>query len=402
MKHAFTGRWRVRLLVSAAAIACSAITLLTGAVPAGAAQQSRPQGKTVAVSYKTVPVSAFGTNKRAAAAVSALCAPGLNEYNRTQACWGVTITFTFLQNGSPVGTLVVGMVQYMPLNANGRTWTEHDTVVEAVPAGETAPVDVKLVASCGSPCHASAHLTGVIRVGLTGTVNYTDDIGTGRDHITNTHYVLDYDAPPFIPLTTVAWNSPIKYRCDNNLAGIAGPGCVFYEFTPTFIVSRAQYGAAAAFIQWAQQNMSAHWGLRGRGKPLTRLAGTAAASKNRAVICGRAWRPFGPWVADGGKVRVSDSCDEYPFAATNQSGGGSVPNGAACAQLEAVKTNDKGGTPAKIWTTVKPIGNPNHNAKCVRGHIPLTLNTAVGRDAYKAFIKAQRLLNNDPFWLAVL
>lgn len=391
----------MRLLASAAAVACSVTVLLTGAVPAGATQQSVPQGKTVAVSVKTAPVSASGSNRPTATAASALCAPGLNEFNRTHACWSITITFTFLQNAKPVGTLVVGLVQSLALNVSGRNWTEHDTVVEAVPAGETAPVDVKLVASCGSPCHASAHLSGVIKVGLTGTVDYTDSIGKGRDHITNTHYVLDYDAPPFIPLTTLAWNSPIKYRCDNNLAGIAGPGCVFYEFTPTFVVSRAQFGAAAALIRWAQQNMSAHWGLRGRGKPLTRLAGQAAANRNRAVICQRAWKAFGPWTADNGKVKIQDSCDEYPFAATNQSGGGSVSSGASCVQLEAVKTNDKGGTAARIWTTVKPIGKPNFAAKCVRGHIPLTLNTEVGRDAYKAFIKAQRLLNNDPFWQAV-
>lgn len=383
------------------AVACAVIALLMGAVPAGAAQSSGPQSKTVAVSYKTVPVSAFSSSKRASAATSALCSPGLNEYNRTRACWGITITFTFLQDGDPVGTLVVDLVQYMPLNANGRSWIEHDTVVEAAADGETAPVEATLVASCGSPCHASAHLTGVLEAGLTGTVDYTDDIGKNLDHITDTHYVLDWDAPPYVPLSTPDWNSPLKYRCDNNLAGIAGPGCVFNGFTPTFVVSRAEYGAAAAFIAWAQQNMSAHWGLYGHGKPLTRLAGTTAANKNRAVICGRKWTPFGPWKADGGKVKVADSCDEYPFAATNQSGGGSVANGAACAQLEAVKTNDKGGTAAKIWTTVKPIGKVNSSAKCVRGHIPLSLNTAVGRDAYKAFIKSERLLNDDPFWLAV-
>jgi hypothetical protein len=61
--------------------------------------------------------------------------------------------------------------------------------------------------------------------------------------------VLDYDAPPYIPLTTADWNSPIKYRCDNNLAGIAGPGCVFYEFTPTRIrVSRGYRGEMEAMI----------------------------------------------------------------------------------------------------------------------------------------------------------
>ena len=38
--------------------------------------------------------------------------------------------------------------------------------------------------------------------------------------------------------------------------------------------------------------------------------------------------------------------------------------------------------------------------KCARGHIPNKLNIAVGQ-AYKKFIKTQRLLNDNKFWLEV-
>jgi hypothetical protein len=158
-------------------------------------------------------------------------------------------------------------------------------------------------------------------------------------------------------------------------------------------LSRRIFGAAAAIIQWAQANLDGHWGLPGHD--LTRLANSAQSNNNK-VICRRGWHPFGPWVS--GKVRVGDSCDEFPFAATCQSGARhGVRSGLQCAQAEAVKTRDTGSV-AEIWNAVKAIGKFSHDAKCVRGHIPLALNVAVGRDGYLAFIKAERLLNKARSW----
>jgi hypothetical protein len=392
----------MKLLGAIAAAGCAAIALLAGAVPASAAQTPASRVKTIEVSDKTVQLSPSYATKPADAAVSALCSPGLNLYNRTQACWEHILTFTFFnEDEEPVGTLVSDWVQYIALNIKSTTWTERDTVILAVYKGETAPVEVDLMPSCGSPCHATGHFSGVVEVGLTGTIDYTDGVAKNASNTTSTHYLLDYDAPGYIPLTVVAWNSPVEYRCDNQLTGLAGAGCVFPTYTPTFVVSTADYGAAAQLIAWAQVYMNAHWGWYGHGKPLTRQAGTAAANANRQVICGRKWTAYPAWTADNNKVRQGDSCDEFPFAATNQSGGKTVANGAACVQLKAVKTNDKGGTPAKIWTRVEPVGSVDRGAACVRGHIPVDLNTALGRDAYRDFIKATRLLNGNPFWVAV-
>jgi hypothetical protein len=392
---------RMKLLGAIAAAGCAAIALLAGVVPASAAQASAPD-KTVKVSVKTVELSPTSPAAKAAysPAVS-LCSPGLNKYNRTQACWEHILTFTFYVDDEPVGTAVADLVQYIALNITSTDWTEYDTVALAEYEGETAPIEVDLIPSCGSPCHAAGHFSGTLKTGLFGGVSYADSVGSGSSDTTRTDYLLDYDAPGWIPLTVVAWTSPIEYRCDNQMVGLAKAGCVFPTYTPLFVISTADYGAAAQFIAWAQVNMNAHWGWYGHGKPLTRLAGQTAANENRKVICGRQWTAYPAWTADGGKVRQSDSCDEFPFAASNESGGGSVANGAACVQLRAVNTNDKGGTPATIWTRVETIGSVNHKAACVRGHIPLSLNTGLGRDAYKAFIKATRLLNNDPFWVGV-
>jgi hypothetical protein len=98
---------------------------------------------------------------------------------------------------------------------------------------------------------------------------------------------------------------------------------------------------------------------------------------------------------------VKDSCDEFPFAATYQSGAlNGATSGSQCAQVEAVKTSSTG-TIAHIWNAVKPIGTHSSSAKCVRGHIPLSLNEDLGTSSYLTFIRAQRLLNKDRFWLTV-
>lgn len=414
MKRTSASRLRRKFVVSAAAVVCSAAALLAGALPAGAAQLQEAQGKALAVTLTTSPVSAVSADQQAPA--SAVCAPALNQFNRTQLCWLETLTFIFFLNGRPVGHLEAFLVQSIHLNPAAQRrqvlrWTENDTVALTVARGRTAPVLATLKASCDHPCHAVAHFHGFIRRGLAGRVDYTDQMRVGEVNQTPTHYELLAVAPPFAPLNTAHWNSPLAYRCDHALTGIAGPGCVFPEFTPTFIVSRREFGAAAALIQWAQVNMSAHWGVRGH-EPLRRLAGRAAIDANRRVICETDFHRFRPWVARHGTLMVADSCDEFPFAATYESGAmgpGEVRTGADCAQVQAVKTSDTG-SEAQIWNAVKPIGKFSRAAKCVRGHIPITLNENLGTNretGYLGFIRSERLLDRgrpdtaDPFWLEV-
>lgn len=425
MKRIVTGRWRWKFFASAAVMCCAAMAMVAGTLPAGAASASTTgstggaapaQAKKLAVSAEIGPASPLPASARTSALPASVrasvppdCALG-NQLQRSQACWTENLDFLFTEDGAPVGTTVVRLIQSIQLNAAGSDWTEDDVVTSVAPEGVTAPIEATLAASCDSPCDAVAHFAGVLAVGLTGTVDYTDGITAGHFHTTPTHYVLDFEAPPFIPLNVGKWDSAYSYRCDNDLPGITGqPGCVFPSFIPTFAVSRATYGAAAALIQWAQLHESAHWGLRPLGEPLMRLANATQRRANRRVICNRGWTPFRKgW--KHGRVRVGDSCDEFPFAATYESGAmNGVTSGTQCAQLEADRTGSKG-SPAQIWGDVKPIGTPTGHEKCVRGHIPLTLNVDLGRDAYLAFIKSQRLLdltvtggprNGDKFWLSV-
>jgi len=330
------------------------------------------------------------------------CIPKINSFNRTHECWLESITFTFFKGTTPIGTNEVFFFQYIALVSNSARWAEEDEVVATIPAGETAPITAHLSASCGADCTAHAHLTGVLKTGLKGSVSYSTNVGTNAKIETPTHYSLVYDSPGFIPLSIARWNSPWKYRCDNGLA-LTGTGCIVPMFIPTLDISRGTYGAAAAMIAWAQKNLDGHWGLKGKN-PLRRLRNPKEGTPddNRKVICRRQWKPGPLWHA--GSVTMKDSCDEFPFAATYESGAmppDPVASGAQCAQVKAEQTSDAGDDPARLWNNVVVTGTFSPHDKCVRGHIPITLNVDLGQKAYQGLINSDRLIDRDPFWVAV-
>jgi hypothetical protein len=190
-------------------------------------------------------------------------------------------------------------------------------------------------------------------------------------------------------------------RCDSAMIiGASTSGCVDEAYIPTLKLSLAQYGAAAALVFVAQDGMNAHWGLKGYGNPLTRFAG---GTNNRNVICYDGTF-INQGAAIGGNDGDSDSCDEFPFAGTNQSGAlNGVTSGAQCQQLTSVPSGSTTGNVAADWpniTTDPPGSAFDPNLACVRGHVPLTLNRTEGT-AYSAFIRSVRLLNDDQFWVSV-
>ena len=186
-------------------------------------------------------------------------------------------------------------------------------------------------------------------------------------------------------------------RCDTQVT--AADRCVDQAYTPTLGLSRAVYGSSADMIAWAQGTLSGHWGLQGVGQPLTRLASAVIGNRNRRIVCrDGSFRNLG--AAIGGNDGDRDSCDEYPFAATYQSGAlNGVTTGSQCAQVTAVQAGNSGHEAAD-WPTVAPIGTVTTNEACVRGHIPLRLNRNAGL-AYARLILSDRLIDRDPFWVAV-
>jgi hypothetical protein len=69
-----------------------------------------------------------------------------------------------------------------------------------------------------------------------------------------------------------------------------------------------------------------------------------------------------------------------------------------CAQV-TVRAGTTGDL-ALNWPTVTTIGTVTGSEKCVRGHIPRSLNTDLG-GTYGGFVVSMRLADNDPFWLSI-
>jgi hypothetical protein len=308
---------------------------------------------------------------------------------RTSMCiTGTQIHYEVLdvETGEVLGTADFLVSQSMQLETTSLTWTEN-AYIEAVDVSAAAVgVEVGLTASCSSACAASSSLSTPEPI-LTGEtlpaeITYTDAPG-GQD-TTSATYTLETVQPGTIPIEPiVSWPGPSDYpiRCDT-LVG-RSPGCVIPAVTPTFFVSVAQSGASAIMIAFAQAYLPDSWG---NAQPLRRLADDALASTNRGIICAG-------FVPDP-TVPGGDSCDEFPFAKTWESGAMLGQTGADCAEIKPY-IDDVTGT----WY-IQLVNNVTYTERCVRGHVTLADNTDVGGDLGR-FTQQERLLDLDPYWLTV-
>ena len=217
------------------------------------------------------------------------------------------------------------------------------------------------------------------------------------------------NTPGYPPAAFTDSGSGLAGRCDSIVT--SSDGCVNEQSIPTMNLSISVYGASAAMIQWAQENLSGHWGLQGQGQPLHRLFNSILQGDNRTIIC-----QDGSFTADQNITNAltpykdNDSCDEFPFASTYESGAmvddvnsnqkPFVTTGADCAQVTAVHTGTSGNNEAADWATTTVNGTPTLTEPCVRGHIPQALNSLVGT-AYSTTITTNHLIDKDAFWLSV-
>lgn len=145
----------------------------------------------------------------------------------------------------------------------------------------------------------------------------------------------------------LAISATARPRCDTEAPG---QGCVFPDFEPTMTYSLRTTREIGLHIRKAQA--SGQPGGRARGGPLTRVS-QAAAAKNRSQVCPRSL------VRRYRRLRPDGSCDEYPFASTQQGG-----RGASTANVAAREQNIQGGI-------------------------------------ISSFYSGQRVLTGDSFWVAV-
>jgi hypothetical protein len=306
------------------------------------------------------------------------CLRGIETYTLTNVVDGVPTT--------PVGGISFLVTQQVDLAANSTSWSEEDTLT--IENGSRwgimeGPLSIlSWTAECSSACTATDPEPfppgSLLTEGesLTGGRTFEDPQQKGSSDTTTISYELSMEA---LAVPTVNGPSNVGYsfpdvRCDNSVGSNAG--CVFPSFTPTFNVNAATFPLAAEGVRWAQNNLATHPGTEGAGEPLHRQATVSKQRANRRKVCNTGW-VTDPAVTD-------DSCDEYPFAAT-QEGGSMV--GTSCAEIVP---NDDG-----TVTVAQAAGA----STCSRAHVPLSQNTDVGGDLGR-FVQDQRVLDGDPYWVS--
>jgi hypothetical protein len=367
---------------------------------------SRALRYSVRHSHKVVSCVTIGTPARGAGnAIPQSGFPGVScdslptgvwYYGRFQMCLEAGFYYEILLNGQVLGRANFSDAQQLDFSATSLQWTESDYARLDSVSGDAVDNSLGWVTNCSGACTpASRTLWPVtpIAVGQTlhGSTTFSGTPASGSSatlSATPTVTVVDPAATPAAyPITLF---KSLGVRCDNGLAVTNSAGCVIPTYTPTLSISRATYGSSAAMISWAQHNLSS-WGLPGSGQPLHRLASDTEANKNRAVICDSTF-------VYGSTGVANDSCDEFPFAKTYESGARhGVTSGSQCTQVTAIRTAPTG-TDAEQWAKISVLSV--RSGPCIRGHIPQSLNYGVG-GALGRFTQAQRLIDHDPYWLAV-
>jgi hypothetical protein len=291
------------------------------------------------------------------------------------------------KTGAVMGTASLAISQDAELSATSTTWDEAIYVSITAVSGAVSTLEIGFTASCTSPCSMvqPSPWVGLQPIGqgqtLSGHVTYTDTPNPGPDSI-NPSYQLEVIQPGATPTQPyLNWSSVTTWRCDNLVTSYAG--CAIPAYTPTLGISFSQRGAAAATYDWAQINLPDHWGSSSKNQPLHRLADSARQQTNRDIICD------GTFVKD--PAVVNDSCDEFSFAATYESGAMFGLTGSQCAEIEPYQQNG-------LWY-FKDINTVTGTERCVRSHVPLADNTGAGSDV-AALTNTYRMLDHDPYWLA--
>ncbi|MPZ86318.1 MAG: hypothetical protein GEV28_40495 [Actinophytocola sp.] len=311
--------------------------------------------------------------------------------NRLETCiHGITLVYTVIQvpTGTVLGTATFAVSHEIELSATSVELDDNAAVTLVASSGVLVSPIASFSASCSAPCNTDDGSGFTLETFTRGETEdafftYSDDPSNSAD-LFDTSYVFTVQPPPnTVPVDpTAEWSTPTDlFRCDDVVS--ANDGCVIPAFTPELQVSVSTHGAAAIGILFAQDYLPDGWGYT---TELTRLADDAAAEANRRRIC-----QDGTWVPDP-FVR-DDSCDEYAFARSRQSGGQLGLTGADCAEVIPWFDETDG-----QWY-IDPIRYTGQE-RCSRAHVPRDENSLVG-STLGVLTSQLRLLDHDRYWVGV-
>lgn len=305
-------------------------------------------------------------------------------YDRTESCTDGTITSTIYdENGVILGSSIFDAQQDILLQPTNTTFVENDTFtfVSGTLMG-AEPGTLEFAVGCNSPCTllTSHTYTAPLFIGGSTSANFTyeDTPGTQTPDTFLSNYAFDFVQPGTFTTQIATWSSAPTIRCDNLLGGQPA-GCVYPDYAPYLELSAATYGAGAVNVAVGEDLIP---GSPGASTPLTR-GDPGFTNSNRAFICDSTFIYS--------SLVPSDSCDEYPFASSQQSGGALGLTGSSCVETMPIELNG-------VW--YYELFNPYVSQPCERGHVPLSENQDIGAPLI-SMINTNRVLIDDAYWVQV-
>ncbi|MFF1872341.1 NucA/NucB deoxyribonuclease domain-containing protein [Kitasatospora herbaricolor] len=222
---------------------------------------------------------------------------------RTEMCeiGYATLSWYNTSTGVLTGTADFTITQDIQPYYLSRTFAENFELQVTSVTGTLPGATLNLAVTCGGTCSATSYFPNGSAIvqgsDITTSIAYSDSTTTVNK--TYSLYTLSWGVGTTTPIT---WGSPY-YRCDDLISGYSA-GCVVPDVKPV-LTTMATLPNIAANIGAIQQAGPHHYGRQADGLPLTRNSSLETANRN--VACPSS-RPTPPGM----------SCDEYPFAKTDQ------------------------------------------------------------------------------------
>lgn len=242
------------------------------------------------------------------------------------AIWSDSLDWIDTETGEIIGTADFTGTQDITFSSTSEDFDENFELQVTAVDGELPGATLNLSVACTirTTCQAFSNFPNGTPItqgqDVSTQISYSDTTSTVDTN--SISYTLSWGPDTITPIT---WASP-SFRCDNVFPGYPA-GCVVPAITP-ILTTMTQLPAIAANIAAVQQAGPHHYGLQGEGSPLTRNSSLIGA--NRAVAC-------------PGTPPAGLSCDEYPFASTDQGASQTQPPDWGTALVPVAEQNSQGG-----------------------------------------------------------
>ncbi|MFC8348786.1 hypothetical protein [Streptomyces sp. NPDC057280] len=319
-----------------------------------------------------------------------------NSFNRFEGCMqdSSPLIATFIDgDGEPIGEVHWAMQRQIKLYPDDDLIREVLKIIPVRMDPGIKAVSLQWLTDCYPACTSDPPLFNGSTTWTQGDQHTTEALfthewtGSTSDAMT-VDWLITGSSPDAANQSTV-WiqDEDFDIRCDAKVGSYRG--CVFPAYVPSFTVNTEKYPAASALYWVLKTKLRTHPGSKADNRPLHRLEDTSAQDGNRRRMCQNVSAKFDPH-----PDTPDASCDEYPFAASRESGGQiSGLTGDQCAQFYAFTDNGRW-----VLRDDDRVGPPTWDEPCGRGNIPSEQNEGAGGDLGR-FTQEARLLDGDPYWV---